>query len=134
MYQNLRDAIPEAEALPSVHFCDVPPVVPEHPGDARIRQSVARMQVGVGGLGCLSTLGMHVSGRAWCACKWVWVCEFPGDTRIWQNMVHMQVWMRLHLLQAEVKLGCFWSTHAGCDWGGPLSRCTCVMQIAMELG
>uniref|UniRef100_A0A7S3R0N5 isoleucine--tRNA ligase n=2 Tax=Dunaliella tertiolecta TaxID=3047 RepID=A0A7S3R0N5_DUNTE len=44
MYQNLRDAIPEAEALPSVHFCDVPPVVPEHPGDARIRQSVARMQ------------------------------------------------------------------------------------------
>jgi len=45
MYQNLREAVPEAESLPSVHFCDVPEAVPEETGDARIRQSVARMQV-----------------------------------------------------------------------------------------
>jgi hypothetical protein len=33
------------QALPSVHFQEVPALVPEHEGDGRIRQSVSRMQV-----------------------------------------------------------------------------------------
>eukprot|EP00878_Enallax_costatus_P006321 GHUV01006628.1.p1 GENE.GHUV01006628.1~~GHUV01006628.1.p1 ORF type:complete len:1026 (+),score=376.00 GHUV01006628.1:134-3211(+) len=56
MYQNLRRSLVAAqqqqqngtaavEAVPaSVHWCDMPPVVQEHEGDARIQASVNRMQ------------------------------------------------------------------------------------------
>uniref|UniRef100_A0A7S0X0A0 isoleucine--tRNA ligase n=1 Tax=Chlamydomonas leiostraca TaxID=1034604 RepID=A0A7S0X0A0_9CHLO len=44
MYQNLAKALPQGQGQPSVHFEDVPPTVPEHAGDHRIRQSVERMQ------------------------------------------------------------------------------------------
>lgn len=56
MYQNLSHALPAGTAQPSVHFCDVPEAEPEHEGDARIQESVARMQV----------LGLH--GRMGCMC------------------------------------------------------------------
>lgn len=48
-------------AVPSVHFEDVPPLAPEHAGDARIRQSVERMQVGW--LGWLAGLVVGCVGR-----------------------------------------------------------------------
>ena len=44
MYQNLRRAQPEGEALESVHYCDFPAAQEPYAGDAQIQRSVERMQ------------------------------------------------------------------------------------------
>ena len=46
MYQSLRTCLPQnsADAPQSIHFLDIPHATPAHAGDARIEESVARMQ------------------------------------------------------------------------------------------
>jgi isoleucyl-tRNA synthetase len=44
MYQNLSKCLPKDQAPPSVHFCPFPAQQEAHEGDARIQQSVDRMQ------------------------------------------------------------------------------------------
>ena len=43
MYQNLRTAL-GPDAPQSIHFCDIPEVVPAQPGDEQLQTSVQRMQ------------------------------------------------------------------------------------------